>query len=167
MRLNNGQKWQTDETLRRGMSEMQHILGTSLGRIHAGQFTSADYGALAGRLQAQVHDVVANCKLPEGADVKEVAGHSAQWTTANMVGGYSPCAPQGRDRDENTQGSFKRMSSSPFSTISPRFTKTLPTSPPTFAITFTPRDILGVCHTSSRKRGLLGITGKRPSFPST
>ena len=41
--LNNGQKWPTDEPLRRGMSEMRSMLVTSLGRIHAGQFTSADY----------------------------------------------------------------------------------------------------------------------------
>ena len=68
--LANGQKWPTDEPLRRGMSEMRSMLVTSLGRIHAGQFTSADYAALADRVQAQVDDVTANCKLPEEADAQ-------------------------------------------------------------------------------------------------
>jgi hypothetical protein len=42
----------------------------SLGHIHAGQFTSADYVALAERLQQQVDFVTANCKLPEEADAQ-------------------------------------------------------------------------------------------------
>ncbi|CAM5280709.1 DnrO protein OS=Afipia felis OX=1035 GN=BN961_03141 PE=4 SV=1 [Afipia felis] len=68
--LNNGQKWPTDEVLRRGMDEMRSAIERSLGRIHAGQFTSADYVALADRLQQQVDFVTANCKLPEEADAQ-------------------------------------------------------------------------------------------------
>jgi hypothetical protein len=68
--LNNGQKWPTDEALRRGMDEMRGAMTGSLGRIHAGQFTSADYVALAERLQQQVDFVTANCKLPEEADAQ-------------------------------------------------------------------------------------------------
>lgn len=68
--LNKGQKWPTDEALRRGMGEMRTAMETSLGRIHAGQFTSADYLALADRLQQQVDYVTANCKLPEEADAQ-------------------------------------------------------------------------------------------------
>ncbi|CEG09711.1 hypothetical protein BN961_03141 [Afipia felis] len=68
--LNNGQKWPTDEALRRGMDEMRGAMTGSLGRIHAGQFTSADYVALAERLQKQVDFVTANCKLPEEADAQ-------------------------------------------------------------------------------------------------
>lgn len=68
--LNNGQKWPTDEPLRRGMGEMRAAMETSLGRIHAGQFTSADYVALADRLQQQVDYITANCKLPEEADAQ-------------------------------------------------------------------------------------------------
>jgi hypothetical protein len=68
--LNDGQKWPTDEALRRGMGEMRNAMETSLGRIHAGQFTSANYVALADRLQKQVDYVTANCKLPEEADAQ-------------------------------------------------------------------------------------------------
>ena len=68
--LNNGQKWPTDEALRRGLGEMRSLLATSIGRIHAGQFTSAEYIALADRLHEQVDYVTANCKLPEEADAQ-------------------------------------------------------------------------------------------------
>ena len=68
--LNNGQKWQTDEALRRGMGEMRNLLATSLDRVHAGRFTPGDYAALADGLQAQVDYVTANCKLPEEADAQ-------------------------------------------------------------------------------------------------
>ena len=49
---------------------MRNAMETSLGRIHAGQFTSANYVALADRLQQQVDYVTANCKLPEEADAQ-------------------------------------------------------------------------------------------------
>ena len=49
---------------------MRSLLATSIGRIHAGQFTSAEYIALADRLQEQVDYVTANCKLPEEADAQ-------------------------------------------------------------------------------------------------
>lgn len=68
--LNNGQKWPTDEALRRGMSEIRSAMEKSLGRIHAGNFTTADYAALADRLQQQVDYVTSNCKLPEEADAQ-------------------------------------------------------------------------------------------------
>jgi hypothetical protein len=68
--LNNGQKWPTDEALRRGMGEMRSAMERSLGRIQAGTFASADYVALADRLQQQVDYVTANCKLPEEADAQ-------------------------------------------------------------------------------------------------
>jgi hypothetical protein len=68
--LDNGQKWPTDEALRQGMGEMRRMLATSLGRLHAGEFTPADYAALADRVQAQADYVTANCKLPEDADTQ-------------------------------------------------------------------------------------------------
>jgi hypothetical protein len=68
--LNNGQKWSTDEALRRGMGDIRSAMERSLERIHAGTFTSAEYIALADRLQQQVDYVTANCKLPEDADAQ-------------------------------------------------------------------------------------------------
>jgi hypothetical protein len=68
--LNKGQKWETDEPLRKGMSEMRNQIADALGRIHAKQFKSTDYVALADGLQTQVDYVTANCKLPGDADAQ-------------------------------------------------------------------------------------------------
>jgi hypothetical protein len=66
--LDHGKKWQTDEVLRRGMGEIRAAMAQSLEPIHKGTFTPAQFDALAGRIQAQLDDVVKNCKLPEAAD---------------------------------------------------------------------------------------------------
>lgn len=68
--LNHGKKWPTDTALRRGMDAMRSAIEMSLGQIHTGRFTSADYTALADRLQQQVDYVTANCKLSEKADAQ-------------------------------------------------------------------------------------------------
>ena len=70
MTLNNGQKWPTDEALRRGMSGIRSALASSLPRIHERRFTPQEFSNLADRVQAHVDDVVANCKLPEDADLQ-------------------------------------------------------------------------------------------------
>ena len=70
MTLNNGQKWPTDEALRRGMSGIRSALASALPRIHEGRFTPQEFSTLADRVQAHVDDVVANCKLPEDADLQ-------------------------------------------------------------------------------------------------
>jgi hypothetical protein len=84
-----GQKLPTDEALRRGMGEMQSMLATSLGRIQVGQFTSADYAALADRVQEQVDYVTANCRLPEEADAQlhVVLGEILEPVDAMRAGG--------------------------------------------------------------------------------
>lgn len=70
LRLDNGKKWQTDDVLRRGMSEIRAAIAESSTAIHANTFTPAQYEALATRIQAQIDDVVGNCKLPEEADAQ-------------------------------------------------------------------------------------------------
>lgn len=70
MTLNNGQKWQTDEALRRGMGDIRTALAAALPRIHEGRFTAAEFSALADRVQTHVDDIVANCKLSEEADLQ-------------------------------------------------------------------------------------------------
>jgi hypothetical protein len=70
LRLNNGQKWQTDEALRTGMSRIRDALDAALPLIHAGRYGAAEFSALADRVQEQVDYVVANCKLPEEADLQ-------------------------------------------------------------------------------------------------
>ena len=68
LRLDNGKKWQTDDVLRRGMSEIRAAIAESLTPIHDNVFTPEQYGALAARIQAQIDYVVGSCKLPEKAD---------------------------------------------------------------------------------------------------
>jgi hypothetical protein len=70
MSLDEGRKWPTDDALRQGMSDIRTAVSAALPRIHAGQFTDRDYAALADRLQAQVDQIVATCKLPEDADAQ-------------------------------------------------------------------------------------------------
>ena len=68
LRLNNGKKWQTDDALRRGMSEIRTAVAESLPPIHQNAFPPVQYDALAARIQAQIDYVVGNCKLPEEED---------------------------------------------------------------------------------------------------
>lgn len=68
IRLDNGKKWPTDEALRRGMGEIRTAMADALSPIHRNKFSSGDFGKLAGRVQAQIDYVTANCKLPEAAD---------------------------------------------------------------------------------------------------
>ena len=70
LRLDRGQKWQTDEALRRGMSRIRAALDASLPLIHAGRYSAAEFSALGDKIQEQVDDVVANCRLPEEADLQ-------------------------------------------------------------------------------------------------
>lgn len=70
MKLNNDRKWQTDEALRTGMSRIHAELGTALPLIHSGRYSAAEFSALGDRVQEQVDYVVANCKLPEEADLQ-------------------------------------------------------------------------------------------------
>ncbi len=68
--LNNGQKWQTDEALRTGMSRIHAALDAALPMIHAGRYGAAEFSALGDQVQEQVDYIVANCKLPEEADLQ-------------------------------------------------------------------------------------------------
>lgn len=68
IKLDNGKKWPTDEALRRGMSEVRTAMADALPPIHANKFSRKAFDELAGRVQAQIDYVTANCKLPEEAD---------------------------------------------------------------------------------------------------
>jgi hypothetical protein len=70
LKLNNGQKWPSDEVLRTGMSRIRDALDTALPLIHAGRYGAAEFSALADTVQEQVDLVVANCRLPEEADLQ-------------------------------------------------------------------------------------------------
>ena len=70
LRLDQGKRWPTDEPLRQGMSDIRAAMATAFPQIHMGQFTSAQYGALAAKIQERVDHVVGNCRLPEEADAQ-------------------------------------------------------------------------------------------------
>jgi hypothetical protein len=70
LRLDQGKRWPTDEPLRQGMSDIRAAMATAFPQIHMRQFTSAQYGALAARLQEGVDHIVGNCRLPEEADAR-------------------------------------------------------------------------------------------------
>lgn len=68
--LNKGRKWATDEALRTGMSGMRAEIDRSLHAIHEGRLDAAGYEALAKRLEGEMAQVVANCKLAPEADAQ-------------------------------------------------------------------------------------------------
>lgn len=69
-RLDEGKRWPTDEPLRQGMSDIRAAMATAFPQIHMGQFSSAQYVALAANIQERVDYVVGNCRLPEEADAQ-------------------------------------------------------------------------------------------------
>ena len=68
--LNHGSKWQTDEALRDGMAAARLAMADALDRIHDGHYGPDEYAALARTLEANVDDIVRNCRLPEEADAQ-------------------------------------------------------------------------------------------------
>jgi hypothetical protein len=66
--LNQGKKWQTDEALRKGMSDIRALVEPKIAAIHAGKVTAEDYKALGLQVEQKVGDIVAQCKLPADAD---------------------------------------------------------------------------------------------------
>jgi hypothetical protein len=68
LKLNDGQKWPTDASLRSGMASVRAAFEADHPAIHAGKQTDAQYAALADRIEAQVKDIIAQCKLPPAAD---------------------------------------------------------------------------------------------------
>ena len=66
--LDDGRKWSTDAALRSGMAAIHEAFEADHPAIHAGAQTDDQYAALAGRIEAQVNAIVANCKLPPAAD---------------------------------------------------------------------------------------------------
>ncbi|MFO1152729.1 MAG: hypothetical protein U1E42_03540 [Rhodospirillales bacterium] len=94
MRLDQGKRWPTDQPLRQGMSDIRAAMATAFPQIHMGQFTSAQYRALAAKIKERVDHVVGNCRLTEEADaqlhvllVEIVEGADAMRSGPDRVGG--------------------------------------------------------------------------------
>lgn len=68
--LNQGRKWETDDALRQGMVAIRETMARTLGSLHTGTFTPAQYAALAATLEGQVDGITKNCRLPSDADAQ-------------------------------------------------------------------------------------------------
>jgi len=68
LQLDGERKWPTDSSLRSGMAAIDAAFEADHPAIHVGEETDTQYAALAGRIEAQVNLIVANCKLPPAAD---------------------------------------------------------------------------------------------------
>ena len=66
--LNQGQKWETDEPLRTGMSSILDAFAAVLEDVHGDKLDAAQYARLAEGVELNVNYVVENCKLPEKPD---------------------------------------------------------------------------------------------------
>lgn len=103
MVLDQGKKWPTDEALRAGMAGIHEAMGQSLPRIHKGQFSPADYTALADVIQGRIDTIVANCKLPEEADLQ------LHYALTHMLGGLE-AMKDGPDREGGAVAVVEAMS---------------------------------------------------------
>lgn len=63
-----GQKWQTDAPLRKGMSGIRAAVAPQLKAVHDGRLGADEARATATKIETQVADIVANCKLDPQAD---------------------------------------------------------------------------------------------------
>ena len=70
LQLNAGKKWGTDEALRKSMGSIRHAVDASLHQIHENRLPPAGYGALASKVEGEVANIVANCKLEPQADAQ-------------------------------------------------------------------------------------------------
>lgn len=91
LKLDGERRWPTDASLRTGMSAINAAFAADHAAIHAGKETDAQYDALAGRIEAQVEFIVANCKLPPAADA------SLHLVVADLLQGVS--LMRGRDAE--------------------------------------------------------------------
>ncbi len=66
--LNQGKKWQTDDVARQGMERLRSALAADLKAIHGGKQTASQYQALATKVNAEIANMVQNCKLDPKTD---------------------------------------------------------------------------------------------------
>jgi hypothetical protein len=68
--LNDGKPWETDASLRAGMTTIRDQMQAAVKPIHAGTYSADDYKALADRVQTEVTTIMSKCKLPPAADAQ-------------------------------------------------------------------------------------------------
>lgn len=70
LQLDQGKKWPTDASLRTGMANIRAAFDADHPAIHAGRESDEAYAALADRIEKEVSQIVANCRLAPAADAQ-------------------------------------------------------------------------------------------------
>lgn len=68
LQLNNGKKWPSDAALRASMTALRAAFAEKLGAIHSGKLDSDGYRALGSKIDGEIANIVAQCKLEPKAD---------------------------------------------------------------------------------------------------
>jgi len=68
LQLNDGKKWETDQSLRDGMTKIKDIVASEIGAIHKNKLPEKRYGELSGQISAELDQIFKNCKLSPEAD---------------------------------------------------------------------------------------------------
>lgn len=68
LQLDAGKKWETDAPLRQAMSNIRQAMASNLHAIHENRLSANGYGKLAQKVEVEVGNIVANCKLSTQAD---------------------------------------------------------------------------------------------------
>ena len=68
--LNSGAKWQIDQSLHLGMSEIKKALTANIDAIHYDKFSAQQYLTLAKQVDQQLTYLFEHCKLPTKADAQ-------------------------------------------------------------------------------------------------
>lgn len=70
LQLNAGKKWETDAPLRMAMGEIRQSMASALHAIHENKMSAKAYDGLAKKVEGEVGNIVATCKLPPSADAQ-------------------------------------------------------------------------------------------------
>lgn len=70
LQLNAGKKWETDAPLRRSMGRIRQAIAGALPDIHENRLPAKGYDNLAGKVEGEVGQIVANCRLTAAADAQ-------------------------------------------------------------------------------------------------
>ena len=66
--LNAGKKWASDAPLRQSMTKIRDAVDAKLPAVHRGTLDASQYKSLGGDIEAQIGNIVQNCKLDPAAD---------------------------------------------------------------------------------------------------
>lgn len=88
--LNDGQRWATEPSLRKGMAAIRTAFAADHGAIHAGTESDAAYDALAAKIEGEVEGIVRRCHLPESADANLHYVIADLLSGAGLMRGHDP-----------------------------------------------------------------------------